>query len=107
MIRFAFVSLCLALGFMAIFVGRASARQYCSIEIINTNKDTASVFVTFDDRSAVHILVHTHEAPHYVSLFYDGYCHSGAHVRVELRPSGHTVYDQWTNTDSTVRIIPF
>ena len=100
-------SLCLTLGLALPFAGRASARQYCSIEIINNRHDTASVLVRYDDGSTVHMLVHAFDAPHYVSLFYHGYCRSGAHVRVETLPHHIVIYDRWTHVDSTVRMVPY
>lgn len=107
MIRLAFVSLCLALGLASMFARPVSAREYCSIEIANDRKETASVLVTFDDGSTVHMLVYAHERPHYVSLFYHGYCHAKAHVRVALLPHHDVIYDRWTSVDSTVRLIPY
>lgn len=63
----------------------------------------------FDDGSRLSSFrVYGYEAPHYIDLYYHGHCHSGMHLTVEeLHSPRHVLYDRWTRTGSTVRVVPY
>lgn len=78
---------------------------YCQIEIINDSFTDVNVFGTFDDGSTINFNVYRYESPHYISLFYYFYCHSGMYLTISS--PFYTVYSGWTNVNSTVRIVPY
>lgn len=78
---------------------------YCEIEIINDSYTDLRVYGTFDDGSTVDFNVYRYEYPHYISLFYNFYCHSGMYITIQS--PFYTVYSGWTNVNSTVRIVPY
>lgn len=79
----------------------------CEIEIINQSYDDVRVYGVFDDLTTLSpFYIYSREAPHYVSLYYYGYCHAGMNVYIDTL-SGYRVYAGYTLVDSTVRIVPF
>ncbi|EHL31044.1 hypothetical protein LDG_6951 [Legionella drancourtii LLAP12] len=78
---------------------------YCQIEVINDSFTDVYVYGTFDDGSTIDFSIYRYEAPHYISLFYYFYCHSGMYLTIQS-PYG-VVYSGWTNVDSTVHVVPF
>jgi hypothetical protein len=100
--RSAILSLCLSL---AMTVSASAYPGHCQIEIVNDSHENVTVHVTFEDGSSASFQMRTYEPPHYVDLFFYGYCHSHAHVRVS--DSKHVLYDGWTNVHSTIRIVPY
>lgn len=104
------VTLGAILGFTLTQMKPASAvAGHCEIAIVNTMHDDVIVHGTFDDGHPLAVFrIHSGDAPHYVSLYYSGYCHSGMHLTVEdIHPSHHRIiYNAWTRTGSTVRTVP-
>lgn len=78
---------------------------YCEIEIINDSFTDVSVFGTFDDGSSIGFDIWRYEAPHYISLFYNYYCHGQMYITIQS--PYYTVYSGWTNVNSTIRIVPY
>ncbi|RUR10968.1 hypothetical protein [Legionella sp. km772] len=78
---------------------------FCQIELINDSFTDVNVYGTFDDGSSISFNIYRYESPHYISLFYYFYCHSGMYLTV-TSPFG-TVYSGWTNVNSTIRVVPF
>ena len=78
---------------------------YCQIEIINDSFTDVSVFGTFDDGSSIGFDIYRYEYPHYISLFYNFYCHSQMYITIQS--PYYTVYSGWTNVNSTIRVVPF
>lgn len=78
---------------------------YCQIEIINDSYTDLHVFGTFDDGATIDFNVYRFEAPHYISLFYYSYCHSGMYITIQS--PFYTVYSGWTDVNSTIRIVPY
>jgi hypothetical protein len=79
---------------------------YCEIEIINNSYDDVRVYGSFDDSSPLDpFTIPYYDAPHYISLHYYGYCHSGMNLLIQSRWG--TIYSGWTNVNSTVRIVNF
>lgn len=78
---------------------------FCQIEIINDSFTDVNVSGTFDDGAGINFNIYRYESPHYISLFYYFYCHSGMYLNI-VSPYG-TVYSGWTNVNSTIRIVPF
>lgn len=81
----------------------------CEIEIINDSYTDVNVFGTFDDGAPLSpFTVYRFDAPHYISLYYYGYCHNGMVVGIEnARFPYDLIYKAWTNTYSTVRVVPY
>jgi hypothetical protein len=78
---------------------------YCQIEIINDSFTDVRVFGTFDDGSNLDFNIYRFESPHYISLFYNFYCHNGMYITIQS--PYYTVYSGWTNTNSTIRVVPY
>lgn len=101
-LRVALFSLC----FVYAMLGSASAATgHCQIAIINDSHEDVMVHATFDDGSVTTFRVLKREPPHYVSLFYHGYCHHGAIVKV-IDARHRVLYYQHTSVDSTIRVTP-
>lgn len=80
---------------------------YCEIEIVNNSYDDVRVFGVFDDGSSLQPFnVYSYESPHYISLYYYGYCHSGMDIYIDTF-RGMRIYGGYTQTNSTIRIEPF
>lgn len=78
---------------------------YCEIEIINDSYYNVNVYGTFDDGAETAFRIYRYERPHYISLYYYGYCHDGMYLTITTPYS--TVYSDWTYTNSTIRIVPY
>ncbi len=79
---------------------------YCEIEIINDSYDDVHVFGVFDDGSSLQPFnVYSYESPHYISLFYYFYCHSGMDIYIDTF-RGVRVYAGYTRSNSTIHIVP-
>lgn len=77
----------------------------CEIEIINDSYTDVNVFGTFDDGSTINFNIYRFESPHYISLYYYGYCHSRMYLTITS--PYYTVYSGWTDVHSTIRIVPY
>lgn len=78
---------------------------YCQIEIINNSFSDVMVFGTFDDGSTIDFGIYSYEQPHYISLFYNFYCHGQMYITINSPFS--TVYSGWTSVNSTIYVTPF
>ncbi len=79
---------------------------YCEIEVINNSFDNIRVFGIYDDGAYLSpFSIYTYESPHYISLYYYGYCHSGMNVFIDTF-SGYRIYSGYTATNSTIRVVP-
>lgn len=78
---------------------------YCQIEIINDSFVDVNVYGTFDDGSSISFNIYRYEAPHYISLFYDFYCHNDMYITIQSRYQ--MIYSGWTEVNSTIRLVPF
>ncbi len=86
---------------------KAKYAGFCEIEIVNNSFDDVRVYGTYDD--GLPLIPFTHysfEAPHYISMFYYGYCHYGMNLYIDSY-YGYNLYSGYTQTGSTVRILPF
>ncbi len=80
---------------------------YCEIEVINTSYDDVRVYGVFDDGLPLSPFnIYSFEAPHYISLYYYGYCHAGMNLYVDAW-SGYHVYAGYTPRGSSIRIVPY
>lgn len=80
---------------------------YCQIEVINNSSNYVRVSGIFDDSTYLDpFTVFAFEAPHYISLYYYGYCHSGMNISI-LSAYGALVYSGWTDVHSTIRIVDY
>lgn len=79
---------------------------YCEIEIINHSYDDVRVYGVFDDGIALQPFnVYSYESPHYISLYYYGYCHDGMDLYIDTLYGSH-VYAGYVRRYSTIRIVP-
>lgn len=79
----------------------------CEIEIINNSYDDVRVYGVFDDGSSLTPFnIYSYESPHYISLYYYGYCHSGMDLYIDTW-RGYHVYADYTPRGSTVRVVPY
>lgn len=80
---------------------------YCEIEVINDSFTTVRVYGYFDDGMMMRPFnIYTFEYPHYISLFYYGYCHAGMDLYVDTR-SGYPLYSGYTLNNTTIHIVPY
>lgn len=80
---------------------------YCEIEIINQSYDDVRVFGVFDDGTTMQPFnIYSYESPHYISLFYYGYCHAGMDLDIDSF-GGYHLYGSYTRRQSTIRIVPY
>ncbi len=78
---------------------------YCEIEIINDSFDDVRVFGVFDDGSSLRPFnVYSYDSPHYISLYYYSYCHSGMDIYIDTF-RGTRVYAGYTPNNTTIRIV--
>ena len=77
---------------------------YCQIELINQSYTDVRVFGTFDDGSTIDFDMYRYESPHYISLYYNFYCHNGMYLTIQS--PFYTLYSGWTDVNSTIRIVP-
>lgn len=86
---------------------KAKYAGYCEIEIINQSFDDVRVNGTFDDGAPLApFTIYSYEAPHYINLFYYGYCHYGMNLYIDSY-YGYNLYSGFTQRESTVRIVPY
>ncbi len=79
---------------------------YCEIEVINHSFSDVRVYGVFDDGIALQpFTVYSFESPHYISLYYYGYCHNGMDLYVDT-VYGQSVFAGYVSRYSTVRIVP-
>lgn len=80
---------------------------YCEIEIINSSYDNVTVYGRFDDGSRLSPFdIYSYEIPHYISLYYYGYCHSNMYLDI-VTFNGYHIYSGYTAVNSTVRVVPY
>jgi hypothetical protein len=86
---------------------KAKYAGYCEIEIINNSFGDVRVSGVFDDGTPLYpFTVYSFESPHYISLFYYGYCHAGMNLYID-NYYGYNIYSGYTRAEATVRIYPF
>ena len=79
----------------------------CEIEIVNRSYDDVTVFGVFDDGSPLAPFnIYSFEAPHYISLYYNGYCHDGMELDIDSFSGAH-IYGNYVRVGSTIRIVPY
>lgn len=79
----------------------------CQIEIINRSYTDVRVYGQFDDGTLLEPFnVYSFEYPHYISLYYYGYCHAGMDLHIETF-NGDVVYSAYTRRKTTVRVVPY
>src|SRR5688572_28567254 len=78
---------------------------YGQIEIINQSFTDVRVFGTFDDGAIVDFNIYRYESPHYMSVVYNCYCHSGMYITIQS--PYYTIYSGWTKVNSASRVVPY
>lgn len=77
---------------------------YCEIEIVNNSCYNVRVSGVFDDGEILRpFKVYAHEYPHYISLYYYGYCHYGMDIFIETT-YGYRIYADYTRRYETIYI---
>lgn len=81
--------------------------SYCEIELVNNSYETVNVQGIFDDGSSiVPFTMYRYDSPHYISLYYYGYCHAGMNIYVDTW-SGYRIFAGYVRTHSTIYVIPY
>lgn len=79
----------------------------CEIEIVNRSYADVSVFGIFDDGVRLDPFnIYSFELPHYISLYYNGYCHAGMELDIDTFGGEH-IYSGYVRGGSTVRIVSY
>ena len=79
----------------------------CEIELINQSYANVTVYGVFDDGVSLEPFdIYSFESPHYISLYYYGYCHAGMDLYIDTF-DGYHVYSGYTRRKTTVRIVPY
>jgi hypothetical protein len=82
---------------------RVSYPGYCEIEIINNSYENVHISGVFDDGIPLEPFnIYSFESPHYISLRYYGYCHSGMDLYVNT-----WIYAGYMPRNSTLYVIPY
>lgn len=80
---------------------------YCEIEIDNYRNENLVVTGQFDDGSYLPpFTIYRYDAPHYISLYYYGYCHNGMYLSVQDY-AGYYLYSGYTPVESKVTLYPY
>lgn len=81
--------------------------SYCEIEIVNRSLDDVTVSGIFDDGIPLQSFnVYSFEQPHYISLYYYGYCHAGMDLDIHTF-YGDYIYSGYTPVGRTIRIVSY
>lgn len=79
---------------------------YCEIEIMNHSYRDVRVSGVFDDGIGLEpFTVYSFESPHYISLFYYGYCHDGMDLYINDF-YGNSVFSGYVRRYSSIRVVP-
>ncbi len=80
---------------------------YCEIEIINDSYTDVRVYGIYDDGVILQpFSVYRYEYPHYISLYYYGYCHTGMDIHVYTL-GGYQIYAGYTQVNSILHLVPY
>jgi hypothetical protein len=86
---------------------KAKYAGFCEIEIINQSYDDVRVNGVFDDGMSLEpFTIYSYESPHYISLYFYGYCHYGMNLYIDSF-YGYNLYSGYTTRESTIRIVPY
>jgi hypothetical protein len=78
---------------------------YCEIEIINQSYDDIRVTGVFEDGTMLRpFIIYSYESPHYISLYYYGYCHRGMDLDIDSL-DGYHLYGGYTRRQSSIRVV--
>ncbi|KTC66179.1 Uncharacterised protein (plasmid) [Legionella adelaidensis] len=78
----------------------------CEIEINNFSYEDFIVSGQFNDGTPlIPFYIYVNDAPHYISLFYNGRCSHGMMINI-TNLAGYPIYSQYTPRYSTINIIP-
>lgn len=77
---------------------------YCEIEIVNNSNYTVIVSGVFSDGSdLIPFRIYPFEYPHYISLYYYGWCHYGMDIYIQTL-DGYRVYSGYTRRYDSIYI---
>lgn len=82
------------------------ANVFCGIEIMNNSQYSVHVSGVFDDNARLGDFdVFPYEAPHFIDLFYYGYCHASMYINIQSNVYPYSIlYQGQTSAGSTLRI---
>lgn len=76
----------------------------CEIEINNYSSNDVQVYGLYDDGTALApFYMYRYGVPHYIDLYYYGYCHTGMNLYIDTL-SGYPIYASYTTVGSRVEI---
>ena len=78
----------------------------CEVELINQSYMDVRVFGVFEDGADLDPFnIYSFSAPHYISLYYNGYCHAGIDLDIDTF-TGYHVFGYYVRRGTTVLIVP-
>jgi len=78
----------------------------CEVEIINQSYMDVQVFGVFDDGADLDPFnIYSFSPAHYISLYYNGYCHAGIDLDIDTF-TGYHVFGYYVRRGTTVLIVP-
>ena len=81
---------------------------YCEIEVLNRSYDDVRVYGVYDDFTPMKAFkVYSYGSAVYISLFYNGYCHSGMNLFVDNWDDDYNIFTGYVKTNTTLRIVPY
>lgn len=78
---------------------KTMAPGYCEVELYNNTFSTISIYAEYDSWNKLHFVMYPQER-HYVSLDYNGYCHSSMYM--EAYDANGMFYNKYTPVDYTL-----
>ena len=81
--------------------------NFCGIEISNTSNYTVHVSGVFDDNTRLDDFnVYPYEVPHFIDLYYYGYCHASMYIRIQSNVYPYYIlYDGQAPVGTTLRVV--
>lgn len=78
----------------------------CEVEIINQSYMDVQVFGVFDDGADLDPFnIYSFSPAHYISLYYNGYCHAGIDLDIDTF-TGYHIFGYYVRRGTTVLIVP-
>lgn len=75
----------------------------CDIKIINQSHYDVIISGGIDNMTLQPFVIYSYELPHYISLYYYGYCYQGMFIHIDTA-RGMPVYDRYTPVGTTLYI---
>ena len=82
----------------------------CEIEVSNRSYDNVTVFGRFDDGTAMKpfpIYSKGYDSPHYISLYYYGYCHAWMDLFIDTFSKYNVFTGYQVPVQSIIQVVPY